>query len=77
MAETLLADAGNVSGVPNVLGRMNEQRFWICLSSRRMSAEKRFGSKKPILFQPFQIAHLNINELGDDAYGIGIIFSRN
>jgi len=35
---------------------------------------KTFTKNKPINFDNFQIAHLPINHLGNDAYGIGIIF---
>lgn len=35
---------------------------------------KNFAKKKVIPFEPFQIAQLNLNTLGDEAYGLGLIY---
>ena len=35
----------------------------------------RFAKEKTIEFEPFQIAHIGINKIGDCAYGLGIIHS--
>jgi len=36
---------------------------------------KKFDAKKVIPFESYQIAHLPIDRIGDDAYGLGIVYS--
>jgi len=37
-------------------------------------AFKRFDKKKVVPFEPYQIAHIGFNKIGDDAYGLGVVY---